>query len=119
MTPTTPTAIAIAYFDAWRARDFAAYRALLADDATFDGPLGSARSADECVAGMRGLAEITTDVTIERIFTAGDEDVVTWFLLRTTLAPDALPVANWTHVENGRIAAIRVTFDPRAIAPPR
>jgi hypothetical protein len=24
-------------------------------------------------------------------------------------------VANWTHVENGRITAVNVTFDPRPI----
>jgi hypothetical protein len=38
------------------------------------------------------------------------EDVLTWFDLRTTIAPPA-PVANWSHVEDGRITRIRVTFD--------
>jgi hypothetical protein len=26
-----------------------------------------------------------------------------------------LPTANWSHVENGKMTAIRATFDPRPI----
>jgi hypothetical protein len=28
-----------------------------------------------------------------------------------------LPTVNWRHVENGKIAWIRVTFDPRPLNP--
>jgi hypothetical protein len=42
------------------------------------------------------------------------EDVLTWFDLHTTIAPPA-PVANWSHVEDGRITRIRVTFDSRPL----
>jgi ketosteroid isomerase-like protein len=52
------------YFTAWRAKDMDAYRALLADEVHFSGPLGEAHGADECVAGMRRLAESTTDVVV-------------------------------------------------------
>jgi hypothetical protein len=48
---------------------------------------------------------------------ADDEDVVTLFDLHTTVAPPAF-TANWSHVEDGRIAAIRVAFDARAFGAP-
>lgn len=112
----TPANIAGRYFEAWRAKDLEAYRALLADDATFAGPLGTAEGADECVEGMRGLARVTTDVVVRKML--GDAtDVITWFDLHTASAPPC-PVANWTHVEAGRITRIRVTFDPRPLLPP-
>jgi hypothetical protein len=41
-------------------------------------------------------------------------DVLTWFELRTETA-GPLAIANWSHVEAGRITRIRVTFDPRPL----
>lgn len=101
------------YFESWRARDFNAFRALLADDVTFDGPLGHARNADECVAGIEGMSKMVTDIVVHKIFAVGS-DVVTWFDLHTEDA-GPVPTANWTHVENGRITRIQVTFDPRSL----
>lgn len=112
----TATEIARRYFAAWRTNDLDAYRDLLADDAEFAGPMGTASGADDCVEGMRGLAAITTDVVVQQML--GDEtDVITWFELHTDGAPPC-PVANWTHVEAGRITRIRVAFDPRPLLPP-
>src|SRR5699024_7763844 len=105
--------IAHAYFEAWRAKDMDAYRALLADNATFAGPLAQAHDVDECVQGMRGLASITTDVVVRKMI-SDTTDVLTWFDLHTTHAPP-IPVTNWTHIENSKIAAIQVTFDPRPL----
>jgi ketosteroid isomerase-like protein len=109
----TPTDIATAYFDAWRTKDLDRYESLLAPDAVFDGPLGHAEGAADCRAGMERLAGITTDVVVQKMAADGD-DVITWFELHTTLAPPT-PVANWSRVKDGRIARIRVTFDPRAM----
>ena len=42
---------------------------------------------------------------------ASETDVMTWSELRIAdKAP--MQVVNWTHVDGGRIAAVRVTFDP-------
>ena len=46
---------------------------------------------------------------------AGD-NVLTWFDLHTSVA-DPAPTANWSHVENGKITSINVTFDARPLAP--
>jgi ketosteroid isomerase-like protein len=110
----TPTELAETYFRCWVDADWDTLRTVLADGATFRGPLGTADGAEACLAGLRGMREhLLTDVVVHRRFVDGD-DVLTWFDLHTAVAPPA-PTANWMHVEDGRIAAIRVTFDPRAV----
>lgn len=111
------TALTATYFEAWNAKDFATLRAVLADDVTFEGPLASLDSADECVAGLRGMSEILADIVIHKVFRDGP-DVLTWFDLHTTIAPPT-PTANWSHIKGGKIAAIQVAFDPRAIVATR
>lgn len=108
-----PATLARTYFSAWKGKDFDTLRSVLADDATFRGPLGTADSGDECLAGLKGMSAMLTDVDIKKMFVDGP-DVLTWFELHTEHAAPAA-TANWMHVENGRIARIRVTFDPREI----
>ena len=111
MGSADPRALAAAYFRSWRDKDFATLRSLLADDATFRGPLGRADDAEACLQGLRRMAEIVTDIVVHKVFVEGD-DVLTWFDLHTTVAPPS-PTANWSHVADGRIDRIRVTFDAR------
>jgi hypothetical protein len=112
----TVAAVAATYFDAWRTKDFDRLRTVLADDVRFVGPMATADGADDCLAGLRGLGQIITDIVIDHVFVDGS-DVVTWFELHTTEAPP-LTVANRSRVEDGRIVAIRVLFDPRPLLPP-
>ncbi len=58
MLAEDPRTFAATYFQAWKAKDFATLRSLLADDATFRGPLGSADDADTCIQGLKGMAQI-------------------------------------------------------------
>jgi ketosteroid isomerase-like protein len=109
-----PEAVAAAYFRCWQARDFDALRSVLADDVTFRGPLGEADGAQECLRGLRGMAQILDEIVVRHVFVDGN-DVLTWFDLHTRVAPPA-PAANWSHVENGRITQIGVAFDARALA---
>ena len=109
----TAADVAETYLRAWRAGDFAALRTILADDATFDGPLGQARSADECITGLQNMSKIMTDIVVRKTWADGN-DVITWFDLHTA-DTDPLPTVNWRHVENGKITSIRVTFDPRPL----
>ncbi|MBC5823214.1 MAG: nuclear transport factor 2 family protein [Candidatus Eremiobacteraeota bacterium] len=101
------------YFTAWKIKDFSRLKAILDDDVTFVGPLGRADGAEACVRGLTGLSQMLTDVVIEKMFVDG-ADVATWFNLHTQGAP-ACPTVNWSHVENGKITRIRVTFDPRPL----
>jgi len=110
---TSAEAAAATYFDAWRARDFTRLRSVLADDVDFAGPLAQVRGADDCLRGLQGMAQIMTGLEIRKVFRDGS-DVLTWFDLSTSVA-DTVPVANWMHVEDGKITRIRVAFDPRGI----
>jgi SnoaL-like domain len=108
---TTPQDVLATYFDSWREKNFDSLRSILADDVTFAGPLGTAANAEECVAGIERLSQMTTAIDVRKVFVDGP-DVLTWFELHTTIAPP-MPVANWSRVEDGKIVRIRVTFDPR------
>ncbi|MCH1866162.1 nuclear transport factor 2 family protein [Nocardioides sp. CFH 31398] len=111
--PRTTREVAETYFAAWQARDADTLRSLFADDVTFDGPLASLRGADACVAGLVGMGAILEGLDV-RLRLVDGPDVVTWFDLRTTVAEPA-PTANWTHVEDGLVTAVRVAFDPRGV----
>jgi hypothetical protein len=87
---TDAAALAATYFDAWKARDFDRLR------------------------GLQGLAQITTGIDVRKVFLA-DSDVLTWYDLATSVA-DPVPVANWMHVEDGKITRIRAAFDARGLA---
>ena len=116
MTAHDPAALATTYFESWKDKDFDTLRSILADDASFRGPLGTADDADSCIKGLRLMAEMITDIDIQKMWVDGP-DVITWFDLHTTEAPPS-PTVNWSHEENGLIARIRVTFDPRPLSPP-
>jgi hypothetical protein len=111
---TDAATTAATYFDAWRARDFARLRSVLADDVDFDGPLAHVNGRDDCLRGLQGMAQIMTGLEVRKVFRDGP-DVLTWFDLATSVA-ETVPVANWMHVEDGKITRIRVAFDARGIA---
>ncbi|TWS18541.1 nuclear transport factor 2 family protein [Tsukamurella asaccharolytica] len=109
----TPRTLAETYFSCWEAGDFAPLRAFLAPDCVFTGVFGVAHGPDEFLRGLAGMASTTESLRV-RARVADDSDVITWFDLAMSGAP-ATAVANWTHVEEGLITAVNVTFDPREI----
>ncbi|TWS22661.1 nuclear transport factor 2 family protein [Tsukamurella sputi] len=108
-----PRRLAEIYFACWEAKDFAPLRSHLAPDCRFAGVFGVATGPDEFLAGLTGMAGATDSLAV-RARVADDTDVITWFDLGMGGAP-ATAVANWTHVENGLITEVNVTFDPREI----
>ena len=110
---TDPRTLASTYFRSWKDKDFHTLRSILAEDVTFRGSLASVDGADGCVEGLEGMSQIVTDIDIRAMCVDGD-DVITWFDLHTSVAPPC-PTANWSHIVDGKIAAIPVTFDPRKI----
>lgn len=113
-TTETTRIVAETYFDAWRTRDFDRLRSVLAPDVSFVGVMGVADGADACLAGLRGMAESIMDDLVLHARVADGDDVITWFDL-VTKDGATLPTANWSHVEDGLITRIRVTFDPRPL----
>ena len=109
---STPRELAEVYFTAWPAQDWDRLRSTFADDVTFEGPMGTADGVEECLAGLKGIQTMMTDLVISAMV-ADDTDVITWYELHTDRG--VLQTANWSHVENGRITGIRATFDPRPL----
>lgn len=107
----SPESIVAAYFDAWQANDIERVRPLLGEDVDFVGALGTTRGVQETLKGLGGMFAMTKQVEVVHRWIDGPE-VLTWFELRTA---DAGPMAivNWSHIDDGRITRIRVTFDPR------
>ena len=64
---------------------------------------------------IKGISRIKSDIVIHKTFVDGS-DVLTWSDLHTTVA-SPVPVANWLHVEDGKITSLRVAFDARELAP--
>ena len=60
------------------------------------------------------MAQIMTGLEVRKVFADGS-DVLAWFDLATSVA-ETVPVANWMHVEDGKITRIGVAFDARGIA---
>lgn len=115
MDQTEATRVAATtYFDAWRTRDFDRLRTVLGDDVEFVGVMGTADGIEDCIAGLRAMAESTmTDLVLHTRVVEGS-DAMTWFDLITATTPP-IPTVNWSHVEGGLITRIQVTFDPRPL----
>ena len=113
----TAADVGAAYFDAWKAGDFARLRTILADDATFDGPLGHAGNADECIAGLERMSQFVTDIVIRKTFVDGP-DVLTWYDMHTART-DPLPTVNWRQWRTARSFPSRRSSIPvRSAHPP-
>lgn len=110
---TTPEAVAAAYFQAWENKDIDRVRPLLHPNVSFVGAMGATNGVEETLGGLSGMFSMTRQVKVIKRWTDGP-DVLTWFEL-STAAAGPLPVVNWSHVEDGLITRIRVTFDPRPI----
>ncbi len=64
---------------------------------------------------VEGLSQAKTDIVIRKTFDDGP-DVLTWYDLHTSIAAPT-PVAEWSHVEDGKITMVRVVFDARPFSP--
>jgi len=104
------------YFNAWKANDFPTMRSLLDDRVDFVGPIDRFDNADAYHQAIQGLSQIKDDLVIRKVWVDGS-DVVTWYDLHTKVAPPG-PVAEWSHVEGGKITMVRVVFDARPFSPP-
>jgi hypothetical protein len=69
----------------------------------------------EYMEGIKRMSQVKFDIVVQKVFVEGPA-VLTWFDLHTTVA-SPVPVANWLHVEDGKITSLRVAFDARELAP--
>lgn len=110
---TGPAAVATSYFQAWRDNDIERVRPLLDPQVDFVGALGTTQGVEETLQGLAGMFAVTDRVEVIKRWVDGP-DIISWFELSTRDA-GPIPVVNWSHVHDGLIKRIRVTFDPRPL----
>jgi len=89
--------------------DFAAARRLVTDDMTFDGVLGSRQGAD---AYFKDMEKMRLKYKVRKSFVKGDDVCL---LYDTDMSGQKIFVCGWYHLENGKIASLKVVFDPRPV----
>jgi hypothetical protein len=116
MSDLTAADVVERYSRALADRDFAAARALLADDLRFEGPIDKFERADDYVKAITALYGMVRGIEHQATITQGDE-VAVFYVLDTPVAK--APVAEWYTVTDGLIAQLRAYFDARPFAPPK
>ncbi len=114
MTMSNAREVVDRYFIALARRDFAAVRPLLHDDVTFKGALGTTEGAEDYISGLRRMMAAMTGME-RRVIVAEGEEVFQVYDLTLSEPVVTLPIAQWLTVRDGRIAALRVYFDPRPL----
>ena len=64
--------VAATYFSAWKGRDFATFRSVLADDVVFDGPLGHVEGGDACARALQQMSQIVHAIQDGKYVIEGD-----------------------------------------------
>ena len=115
-SPSSVQNVVEKYLKFFEAKDYAAVRSLLHDNLCFKGPLEIFERADDFVAAIKRLQPIHKSNELKRLFVDGN-DVCAIYDFTTHLPQmGTLPIAEWFHVRDGRIQAIRLFFDPRPFA---
>jgi len=115
MVKVNATDVVDRYTKALGSRDFAAARALLADNLRFEGPIDKFDRADDYVKAISALYGMVKGIDHQATIAEGDE-VAVFYVLDTPVAK--APVAEWYTVEAGKIVRIRTYFDARPFATP-
>ncbi len=86
---------------------------MLADDIDYVGPLGHVGNGNGFARSVESMSKLMTEVVVHKMIVDG-ADAMTWFDLKSRGA-GTTSVANWSHVEDGKITRVRVSFDPRGL----
>jgi len=97
-------------------KEIAKARAYLSDDLLFLGLFETYHNAEEYLAALTGLLQITVRLDMEKIIAEGN-DVAVFFELETKAPAEATTlVAEWHQVKNGKIFRVESAFDGRPFA---
>jgi uncharacterized protein (TIGR02246 family) len=97
-------------------RDLAHSRSYLKDDLVFRGLFETYPNADEYLAALTKLLQVTVRLEVKKIVAEGDDAVVLFEL--ETKAPVAATtlVAEWHQIKDGKISQVQSVFDGRPFA---
>jgi hypothetical protein len=97
-------------------RDIVAARGYLADDLVFEGLFETYRSANEYIAALTGLLQVTVRLDVKTIIAEGNQAAVFFELETKAPAEATVLVAEWHQFENGKITHVASAFDGRPYA---
>jgi len=113
MASRTPQAVAEAYFEEWRDKDFVVIRALLHDDVAFNGPFVSLSSTDDVINAITQLGGLVKTLEKQYVLTGGHDVCIIYDLVPLKDAPSVAMSEVYT-VTGEKISAISVIFDTAA-----
>lgn len=101
------------FYDAVISRDISTARTYLKDDLIFVGLFETYKNANEYIAALTGLLQITVRLEV-KVIISERENVAVFFELETKdpAAANTL-VAEWHEVTDGKIVHVRSAFDGR------
>jgi ketosteroid isomerase-like protein len=97
-------------------RDIAEARSYLSHDLEFVGLFKTYRSADEYIAALTGLLQVTVRLEVKTIIAEGNAAAVFFELETKAPAEGTVLVAEWHQFENGKISRVASAFDGRPYA---
>jgi len=104
------------FYAAVAKKDIAVARAYLNDDLLFLGLFETYHNAEEYLAALTGLLQITVRLDVKKIIAEGN-DAAVFFELETKAPAEATTlVAEWHQVKNGKIFHVESAFDGRPFA---
>ena len=106
---TSPKQIVTDFIHAINNEDWSTARELVKDDFVFDGVLGHREGADNYFDDMRRMK---FKYEIQKII-GDEEDAAVKYDIQ--MRGKAIFTCGWYHVENGKIASLKVVFDPRPV----
>jgi len=99
----------MAFINALNDEDFKAAREQLADRMKFDGVMGSRESAEAYIGDMKHMK---FKYKVKKVFADGD-DVCLFYDI--DMGDATIFTCGWYQVEDGKIASLKVVFDPRPL----
>lgn len=97
-------------------KDIGAARGYLADDLVFEGLFETYRSANEYIAALTGLLQVTVHLDVKTVIAEGNEAAVFFELETKAPAEATVLVAEWHQFRNGKITHVASAFDGRPYA---
>ena len=106
-----------AYLERFTGGDVDGAAELLADEFAFDGPILQAKDKAEFLAGSTAAAAMARGCTIHHQWVDGDDVCSVYdFEIQTPAGADAIAMAEWSVIRDGKLVSSRLLFDTAAMA---
>jgi len=108
-------AIVDEYFELWSQCKYDECDRLLSRNLRFEGPFDRFEDSASFVEAVKRLAPIVKEIRKRKEFVDGPDVCIIYDFVTNTPA-GTVPIAEWFHVENGKISSIQAIFDARPFA---